>query len=122
MSSYDDVRLISIAWRLDRLRWVDEHTLDELVRSRGTCMRTVLEDEPEWADRQLSDRELAEQLCTGCPVADECLELELRTSGAHTLGTFGGLSEQDRSDLHFHWRQRGERASTDERGGENDER
>jgi WhiB family redox-sensing transcriptional regulator len=56
-------------------------------------------------------------------VRDECLELELRTAGADTVGVWGALPEQDRRALYPHWRQRGDRADdpnevgTDAAGG-----
>ena len=109
-SPFNDLRLISIAWRLDRLRWVATAALAEIVRRDGTCMWSEPYDEPPWSGEQLSDRELAERLCAGCPVQDECLDLELRTAGADTVGVFGALPENDRRDLLMHWQQRGERA------------
>ncbi|TCO61071.1 transcription factor WhiB [Actinocrispum wychmicini] len=68
------------------------------------------EDEPAWQDDYLIDRELAARLCSGCPVQDECLELELRTAGLDTVGVWGAMSEDDRRGLYSHWCQRGERA------------
>lgn len=67
-------------------------------------------DLPSWQDHELTDRELAALLCAGCPVPDECLELELRLAGQHTVGVWGALAEDDRRALHPHWLQRGERA------------
>jgi WhiB family transcriptional regulator, redox-sensing transcriptional regulator len=66
------------------------------------------------------DRELAARLCAGCPVQRECLEFELRTAGAETVGVWGGLSEDDRRALHAVWRARAGRAEADEQreGGE----
>ena len=49
------------------------------------------------------DRELAARLCAGCPVRRECLEFELRTAGAETVGVWGGLDEDDRRALHAIW-------------------
>jgi WhiB family redox-sensing transcriptional regulator len=106
----DDRWLIVVAWQLDRLRWVPDDVLDEIVRQTGACMQATAEDEPTWGDEQLTDRELAARLCAGCPVQDECLELELRTAGEHTVGVWGALAEEDRRALHWYWRQRGERA------------
>lgn len=109
MTTFDDLWLIGIAWRLDRLRWVPCDVLSETVLRDGTCM-WVLADEPPWQDNQLTDRQLATWLCDCCPVQDECLEVELRTAGEHTVGVWGALCEDDRRALHPHWRQRGERA------------
>jgi WhiB family redox-sensing transcriptional regulator len=106
----DDRWLIVLTWQLDRLRWVPDEVLDEVVRRDGTCMHAAVEDEPDWNEEHLTDRALAARLCAGCPVQDECLELELRTAGEHTIGVWGALVEDDRRALHWYWRQRGERA------------
>ncbi|WP_285608125.1 WhiB family transcriptional regulator [Actinokineospora globicatena] len=96
----DERWLVGIAWRLDRLRWVPTAVLDEVVHRDGD-MR-----EPDWSG---TDREVAARLCAGCPVRDECLELELRTAGETTVGVFGGLGDEDRRALYPHWLRRGER-------------
>nr|WP_307868879.1 WhiB family transcriptional regulator [Umezawaea beigongshangensis] len=70
----------------------------------------VLADEPSWADEDMTDRELAARMCAGCSVRDECLELELRTAGDDTVGVWGGLSADDRRELHPYWLRRGDRA------------
>ncbi|GAA3430971.1 WhiB family transcriptional regulator [Kutzneria kofuensis] len=99
-----------VAWQLDRLRWVPDDVLSNIVRDAGTCMFPTTEDEPTGNDDYVTDRQLAARLCAGCPAQDECLELELRTAGEHTVGVWGGLTDDDRRALHWHWRQRGERA------------
>jgi WhiB family redox-sensing transcriptional regulator len=104
--SADDLRLIGIAWRLDRLRWVPTDALTNIVTSDGICMWPPPDDGPPDAR---SDAELAERLCGGCPVRDECLELELRIASVDTLGVWGGMTEDDRRALHPHWLRRGER-------------
>jgi len=106
----NDLRLIGIAWRLDRLRWTPSEMLVDVVQRDGLCM-VVAEEEPPCGDEVLADRTLAARLCAGCPVQDECLELELRTAGEDTVGVWGGLSDDDRRDLHPHWLRRGERWS-----------
>ncbi len=117
--SDSDLWLIGIAWRLDRLRWVPCAVLAETVGRDGTCLWVLTDDEPSWHDQRLTDRQLAEWLCAGCPVQDECLELELRTAGEHSIGVWGALSEDDRRVLYPHWLQRGERAEdTDGHGPE----
>ena len=40
----------------------------------------------------------------GCPVQQECLELELRMFGDQTVGVWGALGEDDRRALVPHWR------------------
>ncbi|WP_020673879.1 WhiB family transcriptional regulator [Amycolatopsis nigrescens] len=42
-------------------------------------------------------------MCAGCPVIDECLELELRTTGANTVGVWGALPDADRREVHRAW-------------------
>lgn len=109
--SDDALRLIRIAWQLDRLRWVPRQVLWLLVVREGACMPTLVRDsEPPWLSQSTSDRELAAHLCEGCPVQDECLELELRIAGRHTVGVWGALPEDDRRGVHEHWLRRGERA------------
>jgi WhiB family transcriptional regulator, redox-sensing transcriptional regulator len=103
--------LVDVAWRLDRLRWVPREVLADIVMDKGECVQAYTSgDVPEWTGRD-TDRELAERLCARCPVRDECLELELRTAGASTVGVWGALSEDDRRALYPHWLQRGERAT-----------
>lgn len=119
-TSFNDLRLIGIAWRLDRLRWVPREALAEIVERDGLCMWVFTDGAPLWEGEYLTDRELAATMCAGCPVQDECLELELRTAGEQTLGVWGALPEDDRRALYPHWQQRGERAddSLDSEGGQ----
>lgn len=110
MTSYDDLRLIGIAWRLDRLRWAPTALLEACVRGSGRCMTEYPAGEPAWLDIAMTDRELAAAMCAGCPVEDECLELELRVAGEDTVGVWGGLPADERRELHPHWLRRGERS------------
>ena len=97
----DELWLIDMARRLDGLRAVPSAVLAERVERDGKCLWEFTDDEPQWTDEHLTDRELAERLCAGCPVEDECLELELRTAGAHTVGVWGALAENAvRLELH----------------------
>ena len=110
-TSDNDLRLIDIAWRLDRLRWVPRDVLARLVNGDGLCFWAYPDsDPPDLTGTDTADRELAVRYCAGCPVRDECLELELRTAGDTTVGIWGALPEQDRRALYPHWLQRGERA------------
>ena len=59
---------------------------------------------PRWLHQAGSDRELAARLCAGCPVQLECLELELRMFGEHTVGVWGALDEDGRRALYSYWR------------------
>jgi WhiB family transcriptional regulator, redox-sensing transcriptional regulator len=102
-----------IIGRLDRVRRVPSAVLAALVRRRGLCMRPVPDAEPAWRDAHLTDRELAEELCRGCPVPNACLELELRTAGPRTVGVWGGLPQDDRRALYRHWVQQRRRARHD---------
>ena len=92
-----------IAGRLGRLRQAPAAVLATLVRRDGACMRPLTGAEPAWRDAHLTDRDLAAELCRGCPVQDPCLELELRTAGPDTVGVWGGLPDDDRRDLHRLW-------------------
>lgn len=104
-----------IAKRLDRLATVPVEVLAELVTRDGLCFWAFERDGmPELSGEDAPDRELAARLCGGCPVIDECLELELRTAGENTLGVWGALAETDRRTVHRVWRWR--RASS--KGGE----
>ena len=123
--THDELWLIDIAWRLDRLRWVPRNVLADIVWRDGRCVWAYTHgDPPELTGIDTVDRELAARLCTGCPVQEECLELELRMAGEHTTGVWGALGERDRRALHPHWLQRGERAEdlsvtdTDAEGGQ----
>lgn len=107
-------RLVGIAWRLDRLRWVPRDVLADIVMRDGRCVEGDLfpfsSPAMSLTGIEAVDREFAARLCAQCPVQDECLELELRMAGEETTGVWGALNEQDRRDLYPHWRQRGERA------------
>jgi WhiB family transcriptional regulator, redox-sensing transcriptional regulator len=85
-----------IAASLDRFERVPDDVLWEIVTGDGTCMWLYrLDLEPKWTNDPLSDRELAARICADCPVRQECLELELRTSGDQTLGVWGALPAED---------------------------
>ena len=83
-------RFVGIAWRLDRLRWVPVDVLADIVMKDGSCVWAFTDgDPPELTGHDGIDRELATRLCAGCPVQDECLELELRMAGEQTTGVWG---------------------------------
>ncbi|MDQ4092773.1 MAG: WhiB family transcriptional regulator [Actinomycetota bacterium] len=99
-----------MAARLDRLQQVPTEVLTTVVVRRGLCLWGLWpEVEPDWEDCAPSDRALAERLCEGCPVIDQCLELDLRTAGASTTGVWGALPEDDRRALHRVWQQHRQR-------------
>jgi WhiB family redox-sensing transcriptional regulator len=92
----------AMAARLDRLQQVPTDVLTTVVERQGLCLSGLwLAVEPDEED----DRALAQRLCEGCPVIDECLELELRIAGARTTGVWGALPEDDRRALHRVWQQ-----------------
>jgi WhiB family redox-sensing transcriptional regulator len=107
--TYDDDNreYTAMAARLDRLQQVPTEVLNTVVVRRGLCLWGLWpEQETDWEDCAPSDRALAERLCEGCPVIDQCLELELRTAGASTTGVWDALPEDDRRALHRVWQQR----------------
>lgn len=109
----------AIANRLNRWRQVPTDVLTTVVVRGGLCFwRLWPSEEPDWDDCAPSDRELAARLCAGCPVIDQCLELELRTAGAGTTGVWGALAEDDRRALHPIWqRRRHQQDPRDQEGG-----
>lgn len=93
----------AMAAQLDHWRQVPADVLAHVVMDQGLCWWGLWPaQEPDWDD----DRDLAARLCAGCPVIDQCLELELRTAGTDTTGVWGGLAEDDRRALHPIWRRR----------------
>ena len=112
-----------IARRLDRLELVPDDVLWEIVTRDGSCSLVYrLDLEPEWTGNELTDRELAQRICADCPVRDECLELELRTSGDQVLGVWGALPADDIREVYPVWRSRRRRRGgllgDDETGGQ----
>ncbi len=70
------------AAKLDRFADVPDDVLCAVVTRDGLCFWVFdRESVPELTGEDDPDRELAAALCAGCPVTDECLELDLRTSG-----------------------------------------
>jgi WhiB family transcriptional regulator, redox-sensing transcriptional regulator len=107
-----------ITARLDRWWQVPTEVLTTVVVRRGLCLWGLWpEQEPDWDDCAPSDHELASRLCAGCPVIDQCLELELRTTGASTTGVWGATCEDDRRALHHIWQRRHPQAPRDQEGG-----
>ena len=120
MVTYDDEtpEYVAMAARLDRCRRVPTDVLTTVVVRRGLCLWGLWPAvEPDWEDCAPSDRALAERLCEGCPVIDECLELELRTADASTTGVWGALAEDDRRALHPIWQRHRQHHHNDQEGG-----
>lgn len=110
----------AMAAGLDRWRQVPDDVLTTVVVRRGLCLWGLWPAvEPDWDDCAPSDRELAARLCAGCPVIDQCRELDLRTAGASTTGVWGALAEDDRRALHPIWQRRRQQQhnTTDQEGG-----
>ncbi len=106
------------AAQLDRWQHVPTEVLQDVVMRRGLCLWGLWPaEEPDWDGSAPSDRRLAAQLCHGCPVIDQCLELDLRTAGARTTGVWGAMCDDDRRALHHVWRQRREQNRDDQEGG-----
>jgi WhiB family redox-sensing transcriptional regulator len=105
MSAQDRIR--HIADRLDRLAQVSTESLAETVTHEGACIVALTDGDPPLptGDKD-EDRELATRLCSGCPIQEQCLELELRWTGERTVGVFGALPEDDRRALYPIWRAR----------------
>lgn len=102
--NHEHDRLNEIVTRLDRLKSVPTDVLADIVMRDGACMWCYGEgDPPPFTGKDTADRELAARICAGCPVQDECLELELRWAGTDTVGVWGALSDQDRKALHPLW-------------------
>ncbi|MGH3872571.1 MAG: WhiB family transcriptional regulator [Pseudonocardiaceae bacterium] len=109
----------AIAARLDRWQPVPTDVLTGVVVRGGLCLwRLWPVEEPDWDDCAPSDRHLAARLCAGCPVIDQCRELDLRTAGVDTTGVWGALAEDDRRALYPIWqRHRQQQNLTDQQGG-----
>jgi WhiB family redox-sensing transcriptional regulator len=96
--------LEQLAVTLDRYANVPDDMLCEIVTRDGACIWLYANERaPDWTADDLTDRELAERICQHCTVKLGCLELELRTAGADTLGVWGALSEDDRRALYPLW-------------------
>lgn len=107
MNAGDEGQRERDAAELDDLGHVPDAVLERRVAAHGLCLWQITQgDPPEWTGEDTPDRELAARLCAGCPVRRECLVFELRTAGEHTVGVWGGLSEDDRRALHTVWRAR----------------
>ena len=105
----------AMATHLDWWQQVPTDVLSAVVTRRGLCLWGLWPaQEPDWDAP--SDRDLAAQLCAGCPVIDQCRELDLRIAGGCTAGVWGALTEDDRRALHRAW-QRHRQRTGDQEGG-----
>lgn len=97
----------AIAARLDRYADAPTDVLCTVVTRDGLCFWAFdRADMPELTGDDTPDRELATAMCSGCPVIDECLELELRIAGQDTTGVWGAMPDTDRRELHHTWAER----------------
>jgi WhiB family transcriptional regulator, redox-sensing transcriptional regulator len=112
--------LARTAQRLSRLHSTSSRALANAVTDNGACMTvTAADNPPRGLFNAETDRQLAARLCEGCPVQYQCLELELRLSGAQTVGVWGALNEDDRRALFPYWQPaRNSGPSTTTNGGE----
>jgi WhiB family transcriptional regulator, redox-sensing transcriptional regulator len=100
----DRERFEAIAGRLDWLAAVPDEVLAGVVTRDGLCFWAFRRgDVPAMTGQDTADRELAASLCAGCPVIDQCLELELRQAGPDTVGIWGALPEDDRRAVYRAW-------------------
>ncbi|WP_329063516.1 WhiB family transcriptional regulator [Amycolatopsis sp. NBC_01480] len=101
MTDYDYTEM---AAQLDRYADVPDQVLNDVVSRDGLCFWAFdRADMPRLSGDDPPDRELAFRLCAGCPVIDECRELELRTAGPDTVGVWGALPDTDRRALYPVW-------------------
>lgn len=108
MTEYDYEEM---AAQLDRYADVPDDVLNDVVTRDGLCFWAFdRADIPPLSGDRSPDRDLASSMCAGCPVIDQCLELDLRTSGPDTVGVWGALPDTDRRALYPVWLRR--------RGGE----
>ena len=104
--------LEDLAAQLDRYEHVPDDVLWDIVTREGACTWLYANDlGPDWTNNDLTDRDLAAQICAGCTARWACLELELRTHGPDALGVWGALPAADIRALHPVWvaRRGGER-------------
>jgi WhiB family redox-sensing transcriptional regulator len=107
MTDHEEDFFADIAAALDDMEAVPTTVLSRLVTRDGACMWLALSsDEPQWTGNDTTDREMAAQICAGCPVREACLELEFRTAGSATVGVWGALAEDDRRAAYLVWAQR----------------
>lgn len=119
MNHHNTPHYEAMAAALDRWRQVPTEVLRDVVMRQGLCLWGLWPaQEPDWDDCAPSDQRLAARLCAGCPVIDQCLELDLRTAGACTTGVWGATCEDDRRALHPIWqRHRHQHEPPDQEGG-----
>lgn len=93
-----------IAAELDSVANVPDELLWDTVTTNGACMAVYADGQaPPFTGNATTDRELAAQVCAGCPVRAECLEAEFRTVGPDGPGVWGALNDDDRRTVYPVW-------------------
>lgn len=96
-----------VAADLDRFADLPTDHLHDTVSRSGLCQWLYTSrDAPAWSGDEWADRLIAERVCSDCPVAGECLELELRTAGYATDSLWGLLAADERRRVFLSWVQR----------------
>jgi WhiB family redox-sensing transcriptional regulator len=104
MSARDDA-VSAVVARLRRLRGVDDDALGAAIRRAAACLEPQEDGQaPGWLHDEDTAPDLAVRLCAGCPVRDECTELELRLAGDRSVGMWGAYGEHGRQALHRLWK------------------
>ena len=104
MRARDD-EVSAVVARLRRLRGVDDDALGAAIRWAGACLEPREDGQaPGWLHDEYTAPDLAVRLCAGCPVRDECTELELRLAGDRSVGMWGAYGEHGRRAIHRVWR------------------
>lgn len=107
--NYEEEFHEDVAASLDQFVDVGTDELHDAVARNGLCQWIYAsKDAPEWSGDDQVDRAMVADICAVCPVAAECLELELRTTGYATDGIWGLLAVEDRRRVFLPWLQRRE--------------
>ncbi len=84
---------------------MDDDALGAAIRGAAACLEPQEDGQaPGWLHDEYTDPDLAVRLCAGCPVRDECTELELRLADDRAVGVWGAYGEGGRQALHRVWR------------------
>ena len=91
-------RYQEMAAELDELAAVPTAVLGEWVTARGRCLwETTFGEPPKRSGEHDPDRELAAELCAGCPVRAECLELIMPSTMPTSSATTHRITQPPRS-------------------------
>jgi WhiB family redox-sensing transcriptional regulator len=113
VSARDD-EVSAVVARLRRLRDVHDDALGAAIRQAGACLEPQEDGQaPGWLYDEYTHPDLSVRLCAGCPVRDECTELELRLAGDRAVGMWGAYGEAGRQALHRVWQTDGSTNETE---------